>query len=170
MFRLKEVFRQERGFTLIELMVVVLIISILIAIAIPTFLGARRRSEDSQAKSHLRAGLVAEKTYYSDGQGYTDDQPSLSSIESNLAWGSPDAGARGVIVEDLSGNGLGVVLRSRSRSGTLFCLADLVNNFDYSSEGYPLTLAGTYYAKRPNATSSSNCQGLSWQQTQLGWN
>jgi len=169
MFRLKEVFRQERGFTLIELMVVVLIVSILIAIAIPTFLGARRRSEDSQAKSHLRAGLVAQKTYYSDGQGYTDDEPTLQEVESNLAWGNPDAGARGVVVEDLSANSYGVVLRSRSRSGTLFCLADLIYNFDYSSEGYPLTLAGTYYAKKPTATIASDCLGVIWQNTGSGW-
>ncbi|MGD9792305.1 MAG: type II secretion system protein [Acidimicrobiia bacterium] len=46
------------GFTLIELMVVVLVIAILLAIAIPTFLGARGRSQDSVAKSSVR--LAAE--------------------------------------------------------------------------------------------------------------
>ncbi|MFM7616128.1 MAG: prepilin-type N-terminal cleavage/methylation domain-containing protein, partial [Actinomycetes bacterium] len=44
----------EQGFTLIELMVVVLIIAILIAIAIPTFLGARQRAQDRAAQSSLR--------------------------------------------------------------------------------------------------------------------
>jgi type IV pilus assembly protein PilA len=60
----------ERGFTLIELMVVVLIIAILIAIAIPTFLGARDRAQDRSAQSNARNALTAAKAVFVDNQSY----------------------------------------------------------------------------------------------------
>ena len=61
---------EEDGFTLIELMVVVLIIAILIAIAIPTFLGAQDRARDRGAQSDLRNALTAAKTVATDHAGY----------------------------------------------------------------------------------------------------
>ena len=62
---------KDEGFTLVELMVVVLIIAILIAIAIPTFLGARERAQDRAAQSNLRNALTAAKVHYTDTENYT---------------------------------------------------------------------------------------------------
>ena len=61
--------KDEQGFTLIELMVVVLIIAILIAIAIPTFLGAQDRARDRGAQSDLRNAVTAAKTIATDDAG-----------------------------------------------------------------------------------------------------
>lgn len=80
---------REEGFTLIELMVVVLIIAILIAIAIPTFLGARERAQDSAAKSDLRNALAAAKVYYTDTEDYSAfDMAALTDIEPSLTGGA----------------------------------------------------------------------------------
>lgn len=90
--------RSDEAFTLIELMMVVLIIAILIAIAIPTFLGARQRASNRAAQSSLRLGLTAETTYYAENQEFTDDANVLRAEELGLDWmgNAPSAGFKSV--------------------------------------------------------------------------
>src|SRR5580704_18637105 len=62
----------DAGFTLIELMVVLLIIAILLAIAIPTFLGVANSAGDRAAQSNLTNALTEVKALYQNNAAYTN--------------------------------------------------------------------------------------------------
>ena len=96
----------DEGFTLIELMVVVLVIAILLAIAIPTFLGARERSQDRAAQSNLRNALTAAKVAYSNDGDYSNaDEANLGAIEPRLDYvnGTTTSTAEGTISVETAG-------------------------------------------------------------------
>jgi len=63
--------RDESAFTLIELLVVLIIIGVLLAIAIPSYLGFQKKAQQTAAMSDVRTAIPDAEAYYSDNNSYT---------------------------------------------------------------------------------------------------
>ncbi len=116
--------RGEQGFTLVELMVVILIIAILLAIAIPSFLAARNRGQDRATQTAVNSAVKAEAVYYSDQAVFTDVPASLKAVESSLTWVNvPSTGPNEIYVRMDPANDQVVCLEALSASGTTWVIA-----------------------------------------------
>jgi type IV pilus assembly protein PilA len=131
--------------------VVVLIIAILIAIAIPTFLGLRRRAQDRAAQSDLRNAMTAAKAFYTDDEAYTAfDATAGEDIEPSLNW---DDNTEQDFVAIVAVNDQDITFSRESASGDFFCIAD-------SSVAVGLFAAGTYGGQgAAAATDFDSCAG-----------
>jgi len=162
----------EDGFTLIELMVVVMIIAILVGIAIPAFLGARKRAQDTASKSDLRNGLSTAQTIFTDQQAYKATAAMVTELnteEPSLTFKLNDAASTAskeisvlVTQSAVAGSTANdeIILASQSKSGTCFFLRHINTAGD-------ATLSGTYTAEKAGATCTGDAgaavaTGLTW--------
>ena len=172
----------EAGFTLIELMVVLLIIAILLAIAIPTFLGVTSSANDRAAQSNLTNGLTeASAVYQSNGQTYSGIQAAVAASAPEFTWEAaataPTAGSNQLSIGSFDSASAtdqqAVVMAALSKTSTCWWVAQLVatpatvagTGFIRAAAGHAgaqevggvnIATAGTYYAKStPN--DAANC-------------
>ena len=154
---------RDAGFTLIELMVVLLILAILLAIAIPTFLGVTGGANDRATQSNLNTALTALKTQAI----MSTDEPALTWSQSTTATPATVT-TQGPVDFYVSADGHGVVVVSFSKnSPSCWYVADNLTAVTDTSGPYgatPVTTgdathvptaAGTYYAK--GQVSSNVC-------------
>jgi type IV pilus assembly protein PilA len=161
--------RSDDGFTLIELMVVVLVIAILLAIAIPTFLGARKRAQDSVAKTSLRNALSAANVLYTDAQTFaaadenaTTGMPSVEPSLTYVATGTASASPKSISVAASAGQWSAA---AKSDSAQCFTIrvtaatgATTYAKFDSAAGGAPACSGTTANA----ASGTGAAIGASW--------
>ena len=110
--------KKNKGFSLIELLVVISIIGVLTTVLVMNFVGTRERSRDAQKIQNLNSLKNALRMYYNDNQSYPLNQ---SNLQSSLVGGGYIAGlgdTNGVVyTQTAGGDGFRIIARLEVGAG-----------------------------------------------------
>jgi prepilin-type N-terminal cleavage/methylation domain-containing protein len=113
----------ERGFTLIELAVVTMILAILVAIGLPSVLGFRARANEARVMADLTHVAIAEGGILALDGGYSSDEARIEPLVRGIDIGNAtDTSVRVVVADVDPGDGAQVLLYARAVSGSWFGL------------------------------------------------
>ena len=145
--------RPDKGFTLIELVIVVAIIGILAAIAVPNFVKFQARSKQSEAKANLKSAFTAEKAWLQEKDQY--------SVLINTIGYSPERNNRYAYFMDSSGANL------QNRTSTITPAVATDSGIDIDSFKYGASAAVSAYAA--GCASNTSAAGVVTTTSPISW-
>jgi type IV pilus assembly protein PilA len=158
-------------------MVVLLILAILLAIAIPTFLGVTKSANDRAAQSNLNTAFQNSKAaFQQNSQAYPTSAnlvTSLTSAEAALSFTTTNSASQSMIAVATSSDSKGVVLAAYSKAGNCWMIVDNTQTISQTTAPYGTsatasgsttagaiklpTAPGTYYVELKGDNTTADC-------------
>ena len=121
--KLRKRIENEKGFTLIEMLIVIIILGILLAIAVPAYLKFKDRANNAAAQANIRAMVPAVEAYNADFNGYTGMK--IGANSGNGLQEKYDTALKGAPDVTILG----------AANATSYCIKSVVGNATYYKQG-----------------------------------